>query len=241
MKETKTIAIILTILLIPALGIAASQKVKGNTVDSDTAPSIQNTNAQTIHESGTGNDDPDTKVKGSQQGLISAQNVDEGENDVDPNNGNQNRIQLNKDNEETGSENAIQRRSKVANAVQTMLQISEKNEGVGQKIRIIAQNQNRDMEEIEENMESVKQRSKFLKFLIGPKYGQINSIEDRLEEHSGRLEELKQLKDELSEEDAEMLDTQILAMEEIKKELLTELNLEESGFTLFGWLVKLFN
>ncbi len=243
MKKSKIIAITVALFLIPALSIAANQKAKVNSAQAETAPGIETTSAQGIHEPGTGIDDPDTKAKGSQQGLIRTQDVDEegDENDDDVDKGNKNQAQLNKDNEEAGSVNAIQRRSRVANAVQTMLQISENNEGIGQQIRVIAQNQNKEMEEIEESLQGVKQRSKFLRFLIGPKYGQIDSIEERLEANSGRLEELKQLKDELSEEDAQLLDLQIKAMEEVKEELQSELNLEESGFTLFGWLVKLFN
>ncbi|MEA3399290.1 MAG: hypothetical protein U9R00_02120 [Patescibacteria group bacterium] len=236
MKKSKTIAIILTILLIPVLGMAA-KKAKGNMDRPKT-----NSGIQTTSTTGIGNSE--LKQKRNLQSLKAQDTEDtkeETENDIDLNNGNQNRIQLNKENEETGSTNAIQRRSRVANVVQAMLQVSERNEGIGKQIRVIAQNQNKEMEEIEEDLQSVKQRNKFLRFLIGPKYGQIKSIEERLEENSGRLEELIALKEGLLAEDVEIIDAQIQAMKEIKEELLTELNLEESGFTLFGWLVKLFN
>ncbi len=248
LKKTKVIAITIALFLIPVLSIAANQKVKADTTQIEKTPRMQNTNAAAIHEPGTGIDDPDTKQKGNQPNLIATQETEDtdengDEDDTDIGNRIQAKTQakFSGDNEGTSAQRAIQRRSQTANAVQTMLQISEKNEGVGQKIRIIAQNQNKEMEEVENSLQSVKKRSGFLKFLIGPKYGKINGIEESLEQHSGRLEELMQLKEELPLEDAEILDLQIQAMEEIKEELQTELNLEEKGFALFGWLVKLFN
>jgi hypothetical protein len=225
MKKTKIIAIVFAIILIPVLGMAANEKAKGNPNENGNPVGIETTSAVDADGSETDTNDPPMKQKrGLQPTLISTEDADNDE----------------EDDQGIVSPQATQRRSRVSNAVQVMLQVSEKNEGIGQKIRTIAQNQNREMEEIEENMQSVKQRSKFLRFLIGPKYGKINSIEERLEENSGRLEELKQLKEELSEEDARLLELQIQAIEEVKEELQSELNLEEKGFALFGWLIKLF-
>jgi hypothetical protein len=236
MKKTKIIVIVFVIFLIPALALAMASNQKSKDTQNQ---SLKNIKTLEANQSEIGINNLNAEQKG-QPALISAEKTEDIGN-TDNANGNKNQIQLNKNNEEFGSADAIQRRSRVANAVQAMLQISENNEGVGEQIRIIAQNQNKEMEKIEEDLESVKQRSKFLRFLIGPKYGQIDSIEERLEENSGKLEELIQLKENLSEEDVEVIDVQIQVIKEIKEELLTELDLEKSGFHLFGWLSKLFN
>ena len=222
----KIIIIAFIILLIPAFVIAASEQQKAVQLEKKT-PGTQSTDAQNIEKPKLNTINLKVKQKGIIDGLTTELTTEKDDNDDE-------------DNNETPSPRAIQRRSRVSNAVQTMLQISEENQGIGQQIRIIAQNQNREMEEIEEGLQSVKQRSRFVRFLIGPKYGQISSIEERLEQNNGRLEELKQLKDELPEEDAKILDVQIQAMQEVKKELQSELDLEEASFSLFGWLVKLF-
>jgi len=67
-------------------------------------------------------------------------------------------------------------------------------------------------------------------------------VEDRLENHTENLAELKELKDQvLSSTDQGSLDEQIQVMEEIKAELENEIQEESRGFSLFGWLNRLLN
>lgn len=183
-----------------------------------------------IHEPGTGLEDPELKEEnqGTGQGLENANQLKEqkGMND----NG-------------MMSENALQRRSQVANSVQEMLRVADRVEaGLGERIRVVAQEQNQIQEQAEAGLEQIKNRNKFVRFFIGPNYGEINSVEKRLENHSEKLEELKQIKDEIvSETDVSAIQTQIQAMEQVSEELKTELQKQEEGFSLFGWLNRLFN
>jgi len=88
------------------------------------------------------------------------------------------------------NERAVQRRSQVANAVQAMVHVAERNGGVGEQIRTIAQEQNRLQEEAEDSLKQAKNRSRFTRFFIGSNYGQLKEVEERLEMHNEKLEEL---------------------------------------------------
>ena len=148
--------------------------------------------------------------------------------------------QLRDEGESQASDKATQRRNRVANAVQEMLRVAERNGGVGDQIRTIAQNQNENQEKIETEMEEVKNRGQLKKFFFGPDYKNLNSIEERLLNHDEKIGELKELASEISDvADLETLEEQIKVMEEIKTELEKEVTIESEGFSLFGWLSKM--
>lgn len=137
------------------------------------------------------------------------------------------------------SDKAIQRRSRVASAVQEMLKVADRNEGVGQQIRTIAQTQNKNQEQIEAEMTKVKNRGQLKKFFFGPDYKNIYSIKEKLANHEEKLDELRQLASQITNDvDATKLQEQILVMEQIKTELANEVTAESKGFSLFGWLNK---
>ena len=198
---------------------------------------------QAIHESGTGLENPELKEEMQEKNMIRANIVDDDDDVI----GTQMKIKVqNKDGEGFGpsvqmSEQALQRRSQVANAVQEMLQVADRHSGVGEQIREIAQNQNQLMEQAEESLQEVKERGKFTRFLIGPNYRKLGDVETQLETHTQKLEEIKSLRDEMtSTTDKDILDKQILLMENVSKELKDEVDSEEKGFSLFGWLNRLF-
>ena len=168
---------------------------------------------QGIHEPGTGLEDPELKQanQGTGQGL-------KGQN-----------------------ERAVSRRSRVANAVQEMEKIANRNKGIGNQVRVIAQNQNRIQEEAEGALQVAQKRNGFTKFLIGPNYKQLKIAEEGLENNIQDLAELKELKEQIQDSvDKSSLEDQIKIMEEIKKELKNEVAENKSGFSLFGWLARIF-
>ncbi len=180
-----------------------------------------------VHEPGTGLENPELKetAQGTGQGL-------DGEVAENKQEMNEKQLQLN---EEAGL-----RRSRVANSVQEMEMMATRNGGLGDQIRVIAQNQNRIQEEAEDALEVAQQRKGFARFLIGPNYGQLKDVEERLENHTQNLEELKTLRDQiLVPSDKLLLDQQIETMEQIKTELEEAVNEDQKGFSLFGWLNRI--
>ena len=141
-----------------------------------------------------------------------------------------------------GSGTSEVRRSRVANAVQSMLEVAERNQGIGQQVRNITQNQVQVQEQAEEALEKAQERKGFMKFLIGPDYSQLKTVEDRLEQHNQNLEELKVLKEDIEDDaDATLFDDQIKVMETIKGELENSIEENSAGFSLFGWMNRMFN
>ena len=132
---------------------------------------------------------------------------------------------------------SLTRRSRVANAVQEMLQVADRNEGVGTKIREIAQDQNRVHEEMEKGIEVSNERKSWVKFFIGPNYGELKEVENQFEKHLNQLNELRQLRADVeNQEDAQLLQEQLQKMEQIATELKGEVESAKEGFSLFGWL-----
>jgi len=201
----------------------------------------QNQGQQGIRDAGTGITDSDLREssQGTGQGLQGQDQVTSLDSDQDQqdqeNDGQANR------GSQSGSERSILRRSRVANAVQSMLEVAERNQGIGQQIRNIAQNQIQAQEEAEGALEMAQQRKGFMKFLIGPDYGQLKKVEERLDQHNQNLEQLKALREGVDEIDADLFDEQIQSMEEVKQEMENELGESRSGLSLFGWLNKIFN
>lgn len=178
-----------------------------------------------IHEPGTGLKDLELKEpgQGSGQGAV-GKNAQAGRG------------------QEMQAAGAAQRRSLAAGAFQEMLEIAERNQGVGERIRNIAQAQNQNHEQIESAMEQVRNRGRLKKFFFGPDYKSLKAIESSLASHADKLAQLKELALQMIDEsEAERLQKQISVMEKIEAELEGEAEQESKGFSLFGWLARLIN
>src|SRR3989339_861654 len=208
MKHFKTIIsiMVLSLILVPFLSFA-----QGN-----------QSGQKGIHEAGTGIENSELKEAGQGIGQgLETQNTTSLQNKGEEQ---QNQVEL-QQNAQAGQksmngngqggqagDNATQRRSRVANAVEQMLQIAERNQGIGQQIKTIAQNQNQ--KEIETTLEHVKNNrgNAVWRFFFGPnKY--IYMAENKLATHAEKLEEVR--------------------------ELASKIKKENKGFSLFGWLNKL--
>jgi len=156
-------------------------------------------------------------------------------------NQNQESEQEEENNNENGSQISEQRRSTVANTVQQLLQVADRNGGIGEQVRLIAQAQNQNQEELEERIEKIENRKGLAKFLIGPNYGQINKANKVLEQNKEQIEELNQLKNQVvSSGDEQVINEQVQLLEQINLQIQNSLEQAEKGFSLLGWMLKLF-
>ena len=141
-----------------------------------------------------------------------------------------------------GLENAQQRKSRVANAVQEMLQIAEGNESIGQQIKTIAQIQNQNQIKIEESFKKVQSRNGFVSFFIGHDYKEINNAEKKIKQNLAQIDLLNQFKNQLTGEmDQYNLSEQIQILKETNLTIEESLKNYEKSFSLFGWAFKLFS
>ena len=205
------------------------------------ASAQQSQGQQGIHDAGTGITDPDLRDagQGTGQGLQDEDQTtssDSGQGEQGQENGGQSSGESQSDNDEP-----TLRRSRVSNAVQSMLEVAERNEGISQQIRNITQNQVQVQEQAEDALGVAQQRKGLMKFLIGPDYGQLKEVEGRLNQHNQNLEDLRALEGGVDAADATLFGEQIQIMEDIKQEMEDELKQSRSGFSLFGWVNRMFN
>ena len=134
-----------------------------------------------------------------------------------------------------------QRRSQVANAVHQMLQVADRVGGIGEQVRVVAQSQQQNHEEVEDKLDKIKDRSGFAKFFIGPKYEEIEKTKDLIKQDKEKITRLEELKSTLTnEEDKTKIDEQISIIKEAITEVEKIIGEEQTGFSLFGWLAKIF-
>jgi hypothetical protein len=137
---------------------------------------------------------------------------------------------------------AEQVRSDVANAVQAMLQIADRNGGVGAEIKLVAQAQNDNQIKIEDSIKKIDSRNGLAKFFIGPDYAEINNAQSVLEQNKAQVSQLNQIKAQITNQsDQQNLATQISNIEQANAKIETSLNQSGNSFSLFGWLFKMFN
>jgi hypothetical protein len=147
-----------------------------------------------------------------------------------------------KNENKSGTAVVEQRRSNVANAVQEMLLVAERDAGIGQQLKTIAQAQNQNQEKLEAGLQKVQSRSNFATFFIGPNYGEINRAQKLIEQNREQINQLNQIKNQLSDQaDAQNLNQQIQTLEQANLQIENSFQNTQKGFSLFGWMFKLFS
>ncbi len=139
---------------------------------------------------------------------------------------------------------AREKMSAVARGVEELLTEREDADakgGIGQQVRVIAQEQKDAQAEIAGQAEKLEARSGFVKKLFGPDYKAIKSLNQQMERNQLRIEQLEQLQTEIANEgDQEQVQGVVQALVEQNTALQEQIQAEEEVGSLFGWLFKLF-
>jgi len=137
----------------------------------------------------------------------------------------------------------------VSNVVKSLLEVVNGEEGVkgikggiGEQVKTIAQEQNQSSGTTIQAMERVQTRSRIKTFLFGSDYKNLGTLRSEMVQTENRLEKLSGLIEGI--EDGEYkteIQNQIEILKEEKEKIESFIGSQESKFSLFGWLVKLFN
>lgn len=142
---------------------------------------------------------------------------------------------------ETSSQVAEQRKSDVADAVQKIIQITEKDDGVGEQVKIIAETQAQSQEKLETSLQKVQSRTGFAKFFVGPNYSEINNAKKLLEQNREQIKKLDEIQNQITNKsDKQKLTEQVQLLEQTNQEIENSLNTSQKGFSLLGWIFRLF-
>ncbi len=130
-----------------------------------------------------------------------------------------------------------QRRSAVANAIQEMHRFAERNQGIGQQIRTVAQNQNSHFENAEKSLDKIKNRNRLMKFFFGENWSQIFKAEKSIRGMDGELAQLKLLSGQIADpSEKDILSSYIASLEIVNEQLKTELGEKKKLGGIFGIL-----
>jgi len=141
-----------------------------------------------------------------------------------------------------GKVNLEQHRNAVADFVQGLLEVAEKEEKIGQQVKVIAQQQNQSVDTTVQAMEKVQTRSKIKTFLLGSDYKNLGALRSEMVQTRNRLEQLNKLMENVQNEgDRTELQNQIQTLEQEQVKIESFIKVQEDKFSLFGWLVKLFD
>ena len=140
-----------------------------------------------------------------------------------------------------GTSTAEQHRSDVAKFVQTLLATSPRIGGIGEQVRLIAQEQASSTEKIVTAIEQVEQRNKIRTFLFGTDYKNLGVIRSEIVTMQNRIQRLGTEAERMaSSTDKNTLIKEIVTLGEERLKLETFIKNNENVFSLFGWVRKIF-
>ncbi len=224
-----------TIFIIPCLlGVCLISPVfaaKNSEVGAQNANSGQGTQQTQLSPSPTGNQVQNkNKIKTQNQGE---------EDQLEVSNQEQEASQSNKPNDR--SETARERMSLVAQKVEELLTSPDRQGGIGQQVREIAQSQNEIQKQIKTELEKVETKNNLMKRLFGPDYKALKNLNKQLEQNQLRIEQLEQLQTQLTNQgDITMVQETIQALVQQNTSLQDIITNEEQIKSLFGWLSRFF-
>lgn len=143
---------------------------------------------------------------------------------------------------EKGQANAVEKRSAVANFVQSLKDVADRQPGgIGEQVRVVAAEQQASAERTTKAMEQVQARSKIKTFLFGSDYKNLGALRSETVQTRNRLQQLKQTLTGMADgADKTEIQNQIQALEQEQTQIQNFIKVQESKISLFGWLAKMF-
>jgi len=140
-----------------------------------------------------------------------------------------------------GQFNAELHRSTVATFVQSLLAVADREGGIGQQVKVIAEQQNETKNRASDLINAVENRNKVKTFFIGTSYKNLGELRSQMVNSRNQIDQLKRLVDKAENEgDKVELQSQIQVLEQEQTNINNFITQNESKFSLFGWAVKLF-
>ena len=134
------------------------------------------------------------------------------------------------------------RSSEVSQYVRELLEMPDRNGGIGEQVREVARVQNQSQEKVAEKLQKMESRGKLHKFIFGPHSESLTALKGEMKQNQERTQTLKDLKTQLwNDVDQGTVQSLLDAITAQDVALMQEIMDEESTFSLFGALKALFN
>lgn len=142
---------------------------------------------------------------------------------------------------ETGTTRSATHRSVVSAAVEKLREVAGKDRNIGEEVRVIAQEQEDANAESTMAMEAVELRSALRTFLLGTDYKNLGVLRSTLVTTENHISRLNRAVERAADPAVKIdLNAQISALQEEHMKVETFIKDNESKFSLFGWLARLF-
>jgi hypothetical protein len=139
-----------------------------------------------------------------------------------------------------GQLNGEEHRSAVAEFVQNLLDTADRDGGIGEEVRKVAQEQNDDKDDTAEKIDEINNRSGFKTFFIGTDYKNLGDLRSQVAKTGNQIDRLTRLLEKATGTTKDDLQDEIDALKKEQKKLMDFIDDNDSKFSLFGWFVKLF-
>lgn len=154
----------------------------------------------------------------------------------------QDKSKKDKSRDNKGQVTAENHRSTVANFVQSLLAVADREGGIGQQVRVIAQQQNDTKDKTAEEIKTVESRSKIKTFFFGSDFKNLGDLRSQMVQTRNQIAQLTRLADKAeNDQDKTELQSQIQTLNKEQADIENFITQNESKFSLFGWAVKLFS
>lgn len=141
-----------------------------------------------------------------------------------------------------GQVTAAAHRSVVANFVQSIVHLADREGGIGEQVRLIAQQQNKSEATTTAAIEKIEKRGKIKTLLIGSDYKNLGALRSEMVQTRNRISQLNNLMGKLKNASSTQdMQLQIETLKQEQTKIEDFIKAQEGKFSLFGWLVKLFN
>jgi len=129
----------------------------------------------------------------------------------------------------------------IKTAIQNLNRVTERNNNpeVGEQVRSMVQNHEKVQVRTETALQTMSQRNKAVKFMIGPDYKNAGQVRSDVVGLRNDIKKLEQIKDDSLPADAEDVQGAIDELQVEADSLEAQLEEQLLGFSLFGWLSKL--
>ncbi|MCX6735787.1 MAG: hypothetical protein NTZ13_01765 [Candidatus Parcubacteria bacterium] len=141
----------------------------------------------------------------------------------------------------SGEKMSEQHRNNVSKVVQELEKVAGKDAGIGEEVKAVAQEEKDTVTSVAEKMEKAENRGGFKTFLVGSDYKNLGALRSDLVTTQNHIDRLtKAIERATSTEAKTALQTQINELKGIQTKAETFVKAQEGKFSLFGWLIKLF-
>lgn len=142
--------------------------------------------------------------------------------------------------ENKGQLNAQTHRSEVATFVKSLLDVADREAGIGQQVRVIAQQKAEIEEQVAQEVEAVEKRGSLKTFFLGTDYKNLGQLRKQNVQTRNQIAQLSRLIVKAETEEGRLaLQTQIDALKLQQEGMDAFIVQNESKFSLFGWANKL--